>query len=210
MAHSLRAAIFATLALLMSAPAASAVVEETGYLAARDGTKLRYSVERPDGPGPFPVLINYEGYAAGTNARDNGVMVYADRLLERGYALVGVSVRGTGCSEGVFDPFARTMGTDGADAVEWAAKQRWSDGRVGMIGVSFGGITQLLTAAERPQHLKAIAASSSLSDLYRDVSYPGGILEYDFVFAWTAIQKSDGAMYTAQNPQDTTCAQNFA
>src|SRR5437867_3922926 len=96
-----RAAFLATLALLISAPTASAVVEETGYLAARDGTELRYSVERPDGPGPFPVLINYEGYAAGTNPRDNAVSVYADRLLAKGYALVGVSVRGTGCSEGV-------------------------------------------------------------------------------------------------------------
>jgi uncharacterized protein len=118
-----RVALFATLTLLSYAPGANAVVEEAGYLAARDGTKLRYSVERPDGPGPFPVLINYEGYAAGTNPRDNGVSVYADRLLAKGYALVGVSVRGTGCSEGVFDPFDRTMGTDGADGVE--CRGRW-------------------------------------------------------------------------------------
>jgi putative CocE/NonD family hydrolase len=205
-------ALIAGLAVsFVAAPAAEAVVRETGYFEARDGTELRYSVERPDGPGPFPVLVNYEGYAAGTNPRDNGVSTYADRLLERGYAIVGVSVRGTGCSEGVFDPFARTMGTDGADAVEWAAAQPWSDGRVGMIGVSFGGITQLLTAAEQPPHLKAIAPSSALSDLYRDVAYPGGILEYDFVFAWTVIQKQGGATYAAGNAaSDPQCAQNFA
>jgi putative CocE/NonD family hydrolase len=210
---ALRAVTAAIFALLMAAPAAHAVVEEHGYLEARDGTQLRYSVERPDGEGPFPVLVNYEGYAAGSNPRDNGLATYADRLLERGYALVGVSVRGTGCSEGVFDPFARTMGTDGADAVEWAADQPWSDGRVGMIGVSFGGITQLLTAAERPPHLRAIAPSSALSDLYRDVAYPGGILEYDFVFAWTVIQKQGGATYAATGaPQDgdADCVRNFA
>jgi putative CocE/NonD family hydrolase len=103
------------------------------------------------------------------------------------------------------------MGTDGADAVEWAARQPWSDGHVGMIGVSFGGITQLLTAAERPPHLKAIAPSSALSDLYRDVSYPGGILEYDFVFAWTVLQKDSGAAYAIGNAaSDPECTQTFA
>src|SRR5207249_11041920 len=123
-----------------------------------------------------------------------------DRLLQRGYAVMGVSVRGTGCSGGVFDPFAPTMGQDGYDAVEWAAAQSWSDGRVGMIGVSFGGITKLLTAAQRPPHLRAIAASSALSDLYRDVAYPGGELEYDFPFAWTAVQKEGGTVAAPQQP----------
>ena len=84
------------------------------------------------------------------------------------------------------------MGEDGYDAVEWAARQPWSNGRVGMIGVSFGGITQLVTAGQQPPHLGAIAASSATSDLYRDVAYPGGILEYDFTFAWTGIQRKAG------------------
>jgi putative CocE/NonD family hydrolase len=134
-------------------------------LRVRDGTELRYTVLRPDGPGPFPALLNYEGYAAGSDASDNRVGTYTDRLLAKGYAVVGVSVRGTGCSEGEFDPFAHTMGTDGYDSVEWIARQPWADGRVGMIGVSFGGITQLLTAAQRPPHLRAIAPSSATSDL---------------------------------------------
>jgi predicted acyl esterase len=54
-------------------PAAGATVEQHGYLTVRDGTRLRYDVVRPDGPGPFPALLNYEGYAAGSNASDNGV-----------------------------------------------------------------------------------------------------------------------------------------
>ena len=163
--------------LLAVAPPAQASVTEHGFITVRDGTRLRFSVVRPDGAGPFPVMVNYEGYGAGSSPGDNGVSVYQDRLLARGYAILGVSVRGTGCSEGAFDPFAPSMGQDGYDAVEWAASRPWSDGRVGMIGVSFGGITQLLTAAQRPPHLKAIAPSSALSDLYRDVAYPGGILE---------------------------------
>jgi putative CocE/NonD family hydrolase len=192
--------------LALGAGSAQAVVTESGYITARDGTKLRYSMEHPDGKGPFPVLVNYEGYGAGSNPADNGVAAYEQRLLDRGYALVGVSVRGTGCSQGEFDPFAKSMGTDGYDSIEWAATQPWSDGRVGMIGVSFGGITQVLTAATDPPHLKAIAPSSSLSDLYRDVAYPGGILEYDFTFAWTALQKGS---YLESPEPNAECTQNY-
>jgi putative CocE/NonD family hydrolase len=208
------AALFAcacALAATAAASAQAATVSEHGYFAARDGTRLRYSVIRPDDKAKHPVLVNYEGYAAGSDPADNGVSTFEQRILDRGYALVGVSVRGTGCSQGVFDPFAPTMGQDGADAIEWTAKQGWADGRVGMIGVSFGGITQLLTAAQRPAHLKAIAPSSALSDLYRDVAYPGGVLEYDFPFAWTAIQKEGGTAYTltgAPRDGDGECVQN--
>lgn len=196
-------------ALLTLAPFAQASVSERGFITARDGTKLRYSVVRPDGPGPFPVLINYQGYGAGSTPGDNGVSTYLDRLLARGYAVMGVSVRGTGCSEGMFDPFAPSMGQDGYDSVEWAASQPWANGRVGMIGVSFGGITQPLTAALRPPHLSAIVPSSALSDLYRDVAYPGGILEYDFPFAWTAIQKGSYAEALPDDP-DPQCAVIYA
>jgi uncharacterized protein len=198
--------------LATTAVPAHATVEQHGYLTVRDGTQLRYSVIRPDGPGPFPTLLNYQGYAAGSDPSDNGVSVFTDRLLKRGYAVVGVSVRGTGCSQGVFDPFAHTMGTDGYDSVEWAAHQPWSDGRVGMIGVSFGGITQLVTAADRPPHLRAIAPSSATSDIYRDVVYPGGVLEYDFTFAWTGIQKEGGTTYAitgAPPDMDARCEQNY-
>src|SRR3954470_15080257 len=205
MRRTLLLAVPATLAV--AAPA-GATVEVKGYLPTRDGTKLAYDLQRPDGNGPFPVALNYEGYAAGSDAGDNGGATYLPRLLQRGYAVLGVSVRGTGCSEGVFDPFALTMGRDGYDAVEWAARQPWSDGRVGMFGVSFGGIPQTLTAADRPPHLRAIAPDSSTSDLYRDVTYPGGILEYDFTFAWTGIQKEGGTEH-ALTSGDPQCLQNY-
>ena len=207
------AVLVATALLSTSATAAQATVEQHGYLTARDGTRLRYDVKRPNGRGPFPALLNYEGYAAGSDASDNGVSTYTARLLARGYAVVGVSVRGTGCSQGQFDPFAPTMGRDGYDAVEWIARQPWSNRRVGMIGVSFGGITQLLTAARRPPHLLAIAPSSATSGLYRDVVYPGGVLEYDFTFAWTGVQKEGGTEYAitgAPLAGDAQCDQNYA
>jgi putative CocE/NonD family hydrolase len=216
MRKAVRALLVAgALGLVLTATAHAATVEQWGYLPTRDGTLLRYDLVRPDGPpgARFPTLINYEGYAAGTDAADNGVSTYMSRLLAHGFAVLGVSVRGTGCSQGQFDPFDHTMGEDGHDAIEWAARQPWADGRVGMIGVSFGGITQLLTAAQRPPHLLAIAPSSSTSDLYRDVAYPGGILEYDFTFAWTGIQKEGGttALLTRAAQQgDNACFANYA
>lgn len=208
-------AAFITVAMTASASAATPTVETWGYLPTRDGTMLRYDLLRPAAlvGQRLPVLINYEGYAAGTDATDNGVATYSDRLMSRGYALLGVSVRGTGCSQGQFDPFDHTMGEDGYDAVEWAARQPWSNGGIGMIGVSFGGITQVLTAGQDPPHLKAIAASSATSDLYRDVAYPGGILEYDFSFAWTGIQKEGGTTSlatVAAKQGDTQCMVNYA
>ncbi len=207
-----KAFLGALIALAIAAGPAQASVHVHGYLTTRDGTQLRYDVIRPDGPGPFPTLLNYEGYAAGSDATDGGVSAFSDRILQRGYALMGVSVRGTGCSQGTFDPFDATMGTDGYDAIEWIAKQAWSNGHVGMIGVSFGGITQLVTAADRPPHLDAIAPSSATSDLYRDVAYPGGILEYDFTFIWTGVQKAYGTEYAATGAPaagDTECEQNY-
>ena len=207
--------VVVALLLPAAAQAATPTVDTWGYLRTRDGTMLRYDLLRPAALAGqrLPVLINYEGYAAGTDATDNGLSTYSDRLMSRGYALLGVSVRGTGCSQGQFDPFDHTMGEDGYDAVEWAAQQPWSNGNVGMIGVSFGGITQLLTAGQQPPHLKAIAASSATSDLYRDVAYPGGILEYDFTFAWTGIQKEGGTeelLTVAAKQGDAQCAANYA
>lgn len=160
-----------------------------GWIVARDGTRLRYHLVLPEGPGPFPTVINYDGYAAGSDVYGNGVRNFAPTLLERGYALLGVSVRGTGCSDGEFKLFEPKIGEDGYDAVEWAAAQPFSNGRIGMLGTSFGGITQLHTASQRPPHLNAIVPSSSTADLYRDIVFPGGIYEYGFPVLWTALQK---------------------
>lgn len=205
-----RLAVLAVVAAAtFSAAAPAFAATQHGFIATRDGTMLRYSLDLPAGPGPFPVLINYEGYAAGATPGDNGVSTYEPRLLARGYAVMGLQVRGTGCSQGSFDVFLPDLGQDGYDAVEWAARQPWSNGHVGMIGVSFGGITQLATAADRPPHLDAIAASSATSDYYRDVVYPGGVFEYDFPFIWTELQKGEYATAVQDDP-DPECAALYA
>jgi putative CocE/NonD family hydrolase len=201
----------ATAGATLAPPASAATTESWGYLTVRDGTRLRFDLLRPDDSRRHPVVINYEGYGAGTDANDNGGQTFSAQLLARGYAVLGVSVRGTGCSAGVFDPFEKRLGLDGYDAVEWAARQPWSDGRVGMFGLSFGAITQLITARHRPPHLVALAASSSLADIYRDVAYPGGILNDVFPFAWAVLQNEGvtGVAQKAVPAGDTECLANL-
>jgi putative CocE/NonD family hydrolase len=160
-----------------------------GYVTMADGTKLRYTVFLPAATGRFPTVMQYDGYAAGTNPFENGQDSFGARMLARGYAVLGVNVRGTGCSSGTFDMFVDQWATDGYDAVEWAASQPWSDGHVGMFGVSMPAIMSLYVAAKRPPHLDAVAPGSALSDLYRDVAYPGGIYNQSFAAFWTAGQK---------------------
>src|SRR4051794_37884088 len=109
----------AVLLLLALAPSASAdatpwAKREWGYLTTPDGVQLRYSVLLPAARGRFPVLVNYSGYDAGTIGGDayqqGETWMETDldaRLLKAGYALMGLQMRGTGCSSGTFDLFAR-------------------------------------------------------------------------------------------------------
>ena len=117
----------------------------------------------------------YDGYCEGAGALNCNDQINATRLSAAGYAVLGVSVRGTSCSTGTFDAFTAQESRDGAAAIEWAAQQPWSNGHLGMLGDSFPGITQVGVAALRPPHLDAIAPFQVTTDLYRDVSYPGGI-----------------------------------
>lgn len=163
----------------------------SGYLAARDGTLLRYSVLLPAGSGRFPVIINYSGYDPGaiggaSYEHDNTAMStdLDATLLDQGYAILGVNARGTGCSEGSFDFLGPSYGSDGADAVEWAAAQAWSTGAVGMANWSWAGMSQVATASERPAHLRAIAPGMAMTDPRLDSWEIGGVPSQGFVTGW--------------------------
>ena len=82
---------------------------------------------------------------------------------------------------------------DGAAAIEWAAQQPWSNGRLGMLGDSFPGITQVGVAALRPPHLDAIAPFQVTTDLYRDVGYPGGITNTGFGAFWAGVDQPNNS-----------------
>ncbi len=149
-----------------------------GYLTTRDGTKLAIDVRLPGGPGPYPTLIEYSGYGyADPAGAENGISPVATLL---GFAVVDVNMRGTGCSGGAFSFFETLQSLDGYDVVETVAHQPWVlHHKVGMIGISYGGISQLFVGATDPPDLAAIAPLSVIDDAATTL-YPGGILNTGF------------------------------
>jgi uncharacterized protein len=195
------------------AQAQAAAVQKTGYITMSDGVKLRYAVELPDAAGRFPVALKYDGYCEGTSPMGCNGTTDSSALLAAGYAVLGVSARGTGCSEGQFDLRSPEENTDGAAAVEWAARQPWSTGHVGMFGDSFTGLTQPGVAALHPAGLDAIAPFQLTDDVYRDVAYPGGIGNAEFGVFWGLGDQpaaSNLSVLQGTGAGDSQCAQSAA
>jgi predicted acyl esterase len=195
------------------APPSTSIYRQTipsngyGYLTTRDGTKLAIYVHPPTSPAglpglppgatlpaglplpnttasgpPWPTLIEYSGYGyADPSGPQSGIAVIANAL---GFAVVDVNMRGTGCSGGAFDFFERLQDLDGYDVIETVARQPWVlNHKVGMLGISYGGISQLFTAQLDPPSLAAIAPLSVI-DQTQTTLYPGGILNTGFAVAW--------------------------
>ena len=167
------------------------LVDGYQYLTTRDGTKLAINVRLP-GPidqGPYPTVVEYSGYDP---ANPDGNQA-ASRLAQTlGFATVGVNMRGTGCSGGAWQYFETLQSLDGYDAIEAVAAQPWvANGKVGMVGISYPGITQLFVAATQPPHLAAITPLSVIDDTYRGVMYPGGIFDNGFALQWAKDRADD-------------------
>jgi predicted acyl esterase len=161
-----------------------------GYLKTRDGTLLSINVKLP-GPadqGPYPTVVEYSGY----DPSNPDAVQPASRVAQLlGFATVGVNLRGTGCSGGAYNYFEELESLDGYDAIEAVAAQPWvQGGTVGMVGISFPGITQLFVAKTRPPHLSAITPLSVLDDTY-DTLYPGGIFNNGFALGWAKDRVAD-------------------
>jgi len=182
-----------------------------GYVTMRDGVELSVMVRLP-GPvdaGPSPPVVEFSGYGpANPDSPEPGTMIAG--LL--GFATVGVNMRGTGCSGGVFDVFNTAQQTDGYDVIEAIARQPWvANGKVGMVGLSYSGITQLYAAATRPPSLAAIAPLSVLKDPWLQ-QWPGGVYNGGFTKQWLAErdkQSSAGGTSWVQERiegGDETCA----
>jgi uncharacterized protein len=195
----------ALVACALQTATAQASVVEHGYLPLPDGTRLSYTLTRPSADGRFPVVLKYDPYSAGVTSEP--------WWTDSGYAMLGVNFRGTGCSAGAFQPLrADIWGRDGADVVAWAAKQSWSDGKIGMIGYSFTGVSQLATAAFAGPALKAITPGNVFPDFYRDMIYPGGI-HNSWIAGWIAIRNflpGLGGEAFQRTPSDPECAANQA
>ncbi len=164
-----------------------------GYITTRDGTKLATNVTLPNpsiaGPGPYPVVVEYSGYDP---ARPGGPPQEAAIYPYFGYAVVAVNMRGTTCSGGAFWFFEEAQRSDGYDVIETVAQQPWSNGKVGMVGISYSGYSQLYVASTRPPHLKAITPLSPFSDGLGGILFPGGILNNGFALNW-ALDRQEAA-----------------
>lgn len=206
-------AVLATMAVLSPARA-NREMTFRGYLPVAVGTPhetlLHYGVTLPDpavwGAGGYPIVLFYDGYETASYIYD-----HTDRFVDAGYAVVGVSMRGTTCSGGTFDYFDPLQWRDGYDAIEWLAGQPWSNGDIAMAGKSYPGISQMFVASLHPPHLRAIVPGHIFADLYRDVPYPGGILNATFAGYWTIAENYytniTGPVFAAQE-SDQQCVIN--
>src|SRR4051794_1891974 len=173
----------------LPAPTYATVTEEVA-ITMDDGVRLGATITRPDAPGRFPVVLQMTPYG-----RDGECSCFpgAD-LASRGLASAAVDVRGTGGSEGTLKDnyFSPREQRDGYELVEWLARQPWSSGRVGMTGGSYVGITQYLTAEQRPPHLAVITPLEALSDLYREGYTHEGIPNFFFDEQYLGVQQPLG------------------
>jgi len=152
-----------------------------------DGTRLYARVWRPLTPEPVPAILEYLPYrlTEGTAPRDGQRHSW---YAGHGYASVRVDMRGYGDSEGVpGEAYSATELADGVEVVDWLAAQPWCDGRVGMVGISWGGFGSLRIAALAPEPLKAVVTVCSTDDRYdNDVHYLGGSVLAADTHAWAA------------------------
>lgn len=143
-------------------------------LASIDGISLFAEVYLPDGPGPWPTILHSTPYKHLDKPLSlvggNGLV---DTYVPRGYAVVLADVRGFGDSEGCVEVWGAHEQQDQYDLVEWVAAQPWSDGKVGMQGVSYPGTTPIEAAVMAPPHLTTIVAVAGLTDPYFDWHYDG-------------------------------------
>lgn len=178
-----------------------------------DGTVLRADVFRPIAEDlRAPVIISHGVYAKGLSYQDGYPMQWEkmindfpdvlegstnkyqswevtdpERWVPHGYAVVRVDSRGAGWSEGVLDPMSPQETADFCSSIEWAAEQPWSNGSVGVLGISYFANMAWRVAERRPKGLKAVIPWEGFIDLYRDPTYHGGILN-EFSKKWAAIQ----------------------
>lgn len=177
-----------------------------------DGIVLRCDVYRPIEEDKFPVILSYgpygkylafqDGYvscwermaeehpdvtAGSTNKYQSWEVVDPEKWVPHGYAIVRVDSRGCGRSPGYVEVWSPREAKDLYHCVEWAARQSWSNGKIGLNGISYYAMNQWQVAPLQPPHLAAMCAWEGAADFYRDVSHHGGIL-CTFMENWYDMQ----------------------
>lgn len=159
------------------------VIDKDVKVLMRDGVSLAADIYRPEGDASFPTLVTRTPYNKEL-PRSIGGNFDVLRAVRAGYAVVVQDTRGRYGSGGTFNPFFDEA-NDGADTVDWAATQEWSDGTVGMFGASYFGATQWTAASQAPAALRAIAPYVTGDQYYDGWAYQGGAFELGFNLHWT-------------------------
>lgn len=177
-----------------------------------DGLVVRADIYRPAKDGTYPAIVSYgpyakwlafqDGYptawdimvkehpdvaAGSTNKYQSWEVVDPEKWVPDGYVCVRVDSRGAGRSPGYIDPFSPRETKDFHDCIEWAAGQPWSNGKIGLAGISYYAINQWQVAGLQPPHLAAIGIWEGAGDWYRDKNHQGGILS-TFQTNWYDMQ----------------------
>ena len=177
-----------------------------------DGVVLRADVYRPVEDGRYPVIMSYgpygkylafqDGYttcwdrmaadhpdvtAGSTNKYQNWEIVDPEKWVPDGYIVIRVDSRGCGRSPGLIDIWSARETKDLYLCIEWAAKQPWSNGKIGLNGISYYAMNQWQVASLQPPHLAAMCAWEGAADFYRDMGWHGGIL-CTFAKNWSEMQ----------------------
>ena len=173
-----------------------------------DGIVLRADIFRPTAEGRYPVILSYGPYAKGlafqegykglwdrlvkaapevledsSNKYQNWELVDPEKWVPDGYACLRIDSRGAGHSPGYLDVWCERETQDLYQCVEWAGTQPWSNGKVGINGISYYAMNQWTVGALRPPHLAALCIWEGSSDYYRELCRHGGILS-DFLNSW--------------------------
>ncbi|MEA2042632.1 MAG: CocE/NonD family hydrolase [Bacteroidota bacterium] len=205
----------------ISEPSYSDYTKESIYIILSDSTRIAADIFVPRGgeDREFPVIFEYTPYNRSVFVPDfawykrlvaqwktgqwGPIFDYSAyfvqrNLIARGYAYVIADIRGTGASSGVHIPLDPQIGRDGKEIIDWINTQSWSNGKLGMIGQSYHGWSQWVTASNNPKGLKCIAPALIMFETYSEANRPGGILAESWV-----SQYSDFLQYRTLNYYDT-------
>jgi uncharacterized protein len=176
-------------------PATYEIELQEAWIPMRDGIRLAADLYVPRGSGTgerFPVLLEYLPYRK-TEARGGRYSLYS-YFVGRGYVVARVDIRGTGNSEGrlIEHEYTEQEQADGEAVIDWLSRQPFSNGKVGMFGISWGGFNSIHMAMRSPPALKAILAVDATDDLYQDdVHFMDGMMHVD---SWEMSQDLANAM----------------
>lgn len=182
-------------------------VERNVPCAMRDGVTLMADVYRPEGNGPFPVLLIRLPYDK--TSAENVSYAHPAWYAGHGYLVVSQDTRGRYASEGEWYPF-RHEAEDGYDTIEWAARLPGANGKVGMYGFSYAGATQLLAAVLRPPSLVTICPALTGSQYYDGWTYQRGAFSLAFAASWAASLGINNAKRRGDDGAMATYASAFA